>query len=38
MHEEYVRELAGTGTIGEAATISKGLNLERDQLVHFFTL
>ncbi|KDR67065.1 hypothetical protein GALMADRAFT_1359006, partial [Galerina marginata CBS 339.88] len=32
VHEEYVRELAGTGIIGEAATISKGLNLERDQL------
>ena len=38
MHEEYVCELAGTGTISEAATISKGLNLECNQLVHFFTI
>jgi hypothetical protein len=33
---EYVREMAGVGSIGETATISKGINLERDQYVHRF--
>jgi hypothetical protein len=36
LHKEYVREMAGVGTIGETATISKGINLERDQYVHHF--
>ena len=38
MHKEYVHELTGTGTIGVAVTISKGLDLEHDQLVPFFTI
>jgi hypothetical protein len=33
MHEEYVQQMAGTGAIGVASAISKGLNLERDQFV-----
>ena len=36
LHEEYVREMAGLGCVGEAATLSRGISLERDQYVYQF--
>jgi hypothetical protein len=36
LHEEYVREMAGLGCVGEAATLSRGISLERDQYIYQF--